>query len=284
MERKWSSELLPDISDVTSDSLRKSAGVYRPLLQEANTLRLALHLNQGEIVKVEGGGIYGDFWKTALELTKDILYPGYSRPGTGWMMEFSLGTNPKIFGPMEVEELKGVDRRDPRNLGWGHPRDRAGFIHAGYGSRGASWWAQRYQMPVNHYHQWLPFITYDVTTRDGRNIRLIDKGYLTVLDDPDVRALAAQYGDPDKILSVDWIPELTADGRIKPPKTKLVSYQEYVKNLPFKLDDPRLIYRIPDDLKKFYGEDRITYYRPEDYMEFYRKLGQIPVKRVKPKE
>jgi len=37
-------------------------------------------------------------------------------------------------------------------------------------------------------------------------------------------------------------------------------------------------------LKKFYGEDRIIHYRPEDYMEFYRKLGQIPVKRVKPKE
>lgn len=245
---------------------------------------LALHLDQGGIVKVEGGGIYGDFWKKALELTKDILYPGHSRPGTGWMMEFSLGTNPKIFGPMEVEELKGVDRRDPRNLSWGHPRDRAGFIHAGYGARGASWWAQKYQMPVIHYHQWLPFITYDVTTRDGRKIRLMDKGYLTILDDPDVRALAAQYGDPDKILSVDWIPELTADGRIRPPKTKLVSYQEYVKNLPFKLDDPRLIYRVPDNLKKFYGEDRIIHYRPDDYMEFYRKSGQIPVKRVKPKE
>ena len=241
---------------------------------------LKLHLTRGEIVKVEGGGVYGDFWRKALKLTADIQYPGYSRPGTAWMQEFSLGTNPKIFGPMEVEELKGVDRRDPMDLRWGHPRDRSGFIHAGYGSRGASWWALLYKMPVNHYHQWLPFITYDVVTRDGRKIRLIDKGYLTMLDDPEVRALAAKYGDPDKLLSVDWVPELTADGRIKPPKAKMVSYQEYVDNLPFKLDDPRLIYRIPEKLKKFYGEDRITYYSPKEYIDFYRGLGQIPVRRV----
>jgi hypothetical protein len=102
-----------------------------------------------------------------------------------------------------------------------------------------------------------------------------------MLDDPEVRAFAAKYGDPDKLLSVDWVPELTADGKIKPPKAKMVSYQEYVDNLPFKLDDPRLIYRIPEKLKKFYGESRITYYSPKDYIDFYRGLGQIPVKRVK---
>jgi len=242
---------------------------------------LKLHLKHGAITEVEGGGVYGDFWKKALDLTADIQYPGYSRPGSAWMQEFSLGTNPKIFGPMEVEELKGVDRRDPMDLRWGHPRDRSGFIHAGYGSRGASWWALLYKMPVNHYHQWLPFITYDVVTRDGRKIRLIDKGYLTMLDDPEVRDFAAKFGDPDKLLSVDWVPELAADGQIKPPKAKMVSYQEYVDNLPFKLDDPRLIYRIPEKLKKFYGESRITYYSPKDYIDFYRELGQIPVKRVK---
>ena len=58
-------------------------------------------------------------------------------------------------------------------------------------------------------------------------------------------------------------------------------HDEYVKNLPFKLDAPRLIYRIPDKLNKFYGEDRVAYYNREELIEFYRKVGQIPVKRVK---
>lgn len=242
---------------------------------------LTIHLDRGEITKIEEGGHYGDFWKKSLELTKDILYPGHSRPGTGWMMEFSLGTNPKIFGPTDIEELRGVDRRDLRNMAWGDGRDRAGFIHAGYGARGASWWAEIYQMPVNHYHQFLPFITYDVTTRDGRKVRLIDKGRLTILDDPEVRALAAKFGDPDEMLSSDWVPVMTPEGKIIPPKGRLVPYEEYIQNLPYKLDDPRLIYRIPEKLKKFYGEDRVTYYNPEEYMDFYRKIGQIPVKRVK---
>ena len=30
---------------------------------------------------------------------------------------------------------------------------------------------------------------------------LVDKGHLTVLEDPDVRACAREFGDPDKILS-----------------------------------------------------------------------------------
>jgi hypothetical protein len=28
------------------------------------------------------------------------------------------------------------------------------------------------------------------------------------LDDPEVRTLAAKYGDPDKLLTEDWIPEI----------------------------------------------------------------------------
>ncbi len=242
---------------------------------------MSLHLDRGEIVRIEKGGIYGDFWRESLELTKDILYPGHSRPGTAWITEFSLGTNPKVIGAMRVEELKGVEHRDPMILTSGDPRDRAGFIHAGYGVRGASWWAEPYQMPVNHYHQFLPFITYDVATRDGRKVRIIDKGRLLILDDPEVRAMAAKFGDPDKLLSVDWVPEITPEGKIIPPESRLIPYDEWVRNnLPFRLDDPRLVYQIPEKLEKFYGEDRVTYYDPDEFLNFYKKIGQIPVKRV----
>ena len=74
---------------------------------------LTIHLNRGEISQIEHGGFFGDFWRRSLELTQDVQYPGFSRPGTGWMEELALGTNPKVFGPMRVKELEGVAGRDP---------------------------------------------------------------------------------------------------------------------------------------------------------------------------
>ena len=38
--------------------------------------------------------------------------------------------------------------------------------------------------------------------------RIIDKGRLTALDHPDIRSLATKYGNPDDILSYDWIPPI----------------------------------------------------------------------------
>ena len=162
--------------------------------------KLTLWHDRGELTRIEGGDYYGDLWREALDLTKDIQYPGYVRPGTGWIMEFAFGTNPKIIGPMEVEELKGVAQRDPMDISWGFPRDREGALHAGYGTLGASWWGMLMDMPVNHYHLHLMFTTYIVHTRDGRSVKLVDRGHFTVIDDPEVRALAAKYGDPDEVL------------------------------------------------------------------------------------
>ncbi len=135
-------------------------------------------------------------------------------------------------------------------------------------------------MPVNHYHLYLYFITHVVHTRDGRTVTLVDRGRPTALDDPEVRALAATYGDPDEILSLDWIPELTSDGYLKPPTAKLVSYEEFIESMPFRLDDPRLIYRRPPELEPLYGDERVMHYDPNVYLDFYEKLGQMPVKRV----
>jgi len=37
--------------------------------------------------------------------------------------------------------------------------------------------------------------------------KLVENGRLTVLDDPEVRRVAAKYGNPDELLREDWIPE-----------------------------------------------------------------------------
>ena len=244
--------------------------------------KLTIHHEKGEAVRVEGGGDYGDMWRETVELTKDIQYPGYPRPGTGWFVEFALGTNPKMLGPMDVEELRGIPSRDSsKKIDWVMGRDRSGVFHAGYGTLAADWWAQMMTMPVNHHHiHALFFISYIVHTRDGRRVTVVDKGHLTALDDPEVRALAATYGDPDALLSEDWIPILQENGYLGPPKAKMVSYEEFIAAMPFQLDDPRLIYRRSEQLEPLYGQSRVRYYKPEQYMEFYRKLGQIPVRRV----
>ena len=41
---------------------------------------------------------------------------------------------------------------------------------------------------------------------DGETVKLIDDGHLTTLDHPDVREEAAKHGDPDELLTEDWIP------------------------------------------------------------------------------
>ncbi len=59
-----------------------------------------------------------------------------------------------------------------------------------------------------HSHIHTYFTTMDIETVDGRKTQLIHKGRLTVLDDPQVRQVAAKYGDPDELLREIWIPAM----------------------------------------------------------------------------
>jgi len=52
------------------------------------------------------------------------------------------------------------------------------------------------------------------------------------LDNRDVRALAAKYGDPDKLLTEGWIPEIPG---INAPGT----YEEYARD-PWKYADAQM--------------------------------------------
>ena len=50
---------------------------------------------------------------------------------------------------------------------------------------------------------------YQVHLRNAdRWIALIEKGRLVSLDNPEVRALASRYGNPDQLLTEDWRPEI----------------------------------------------------------------------------
>jgi hypothetical protein len=154
------------------------------------------------VQRVEGGGKYGEAWRQLLEATKNITYPDYPRPGLFWLWETAIGTNPKFFRPYNVLN---------RSRGTVYERLRSGIIHVGFGTRILSPsedWAREKGVSFGHIHVHLNFATYELTTKSGQKFKIIDRGHLTSLDDPEVIALAKKYGDPKELLKEAWIPQV----------------------------------------------------------------------------
>ncbi|KAK5308793.1 hypothetical protein LTR93_012383, partial [Exophiala xenobiotica] len=61
---------------------------------------------------------------------------------------------------------------------------------------------------VGHWHVHLYFPTYIAEDVEGQDVTIIENGRLKALDAPEVRAIAAKYGDPDELLREDWIPAI----------------------------------------------------------------------------
>jgi hypothetical protein len=180
--------------------------------------RLRLRLENGCAVSIEGGGAYGDQWATLLEESRNTQYPCFPRPGLFWIWEVAIGTNPKIARPHGIQFLSSG--------GFEWERRRSGVIHLGFGTRWRGpeevWSAER-GLLYGHLHVHLLFATFAVTSVDGEVKYLIKDGRLTALDDPEVRALAARYGDPDSLLAEDWIPSV-------PGITSPGTYAEYARD------------------------------------------------------
>ncbi|MBI2371508.1 MAG: hypothetical protein HYV08_14975 [Deltaproteobacteria bacterium] len=180
--------------------------------------RITVTVEAGQVVGVKGGGRYGETWEALRQEAQAIHYPAFPRPGLFWLWEVAIGTNPKIVRPRNVH-LHGSG-------GFEWERRRSGIIHMGFGTlwRGPEErWAAEQGLLYGHLHIHLLFPTLDVITRDGTRLRVIERGHLTALDDPEVRQLAARFGDPDKLLREDWqplIPGINAEG----------SYEAYARD------------------------------------------------------
>lgn len=165
--------------------------------------RIEMTVKDSQIVEIEGGGEFGDKLRTLHERTRDLQYPEFPRPGLFQWWEASIGTNPKIHRPRK-EYLQGF------NCGL-YERMRSGVIHIGYGTAISSWperLASREGLEVGHFHAHLYFPTYTAEMEGGTEVKVIEDGHLLALDDPEVREIAAKYGDPDEMLSEDWIPAI----------------------------------------------------------------------------
>jgi len=124
-------------------------------------------------------------------------------PSPRW--EASIGTSPKIHPPR-------ADYATGFNCGL-YERMRAGIIHIGFGTiisadpERADAKADKF---VGHWHVHLYFPTYvaEGGGPSGEDVIVIENGQLKALDSPEVRAVAAKYGDPDVLLKEDWIPAI----------------------------------------------------------------------------
>lgn len=179
---------------------------------------LKVELEDGKAVNIEGGGRYGGIWRELMLESDGIQYPEFPRRGLFWLWELAIGTNPKISRPSNCLRLKSG--------GFEIERSRSGVIHVGFGTRWrgpSERWAGERGILYGHLHIHLLFATYEVIRSNGDTLTVIENGRLKALDDPEVRDLARKYGDPDELLSEDWIPEIPG---ISAPG----SYEDYAKD------------------------------------------------------
>src|SRR5712692_10455097 len=203
--------------------------------------RIEVHLDKGRISKVVGGGWYGEGFRLLLNYpgTQNLTWPFFDKPGYWWLYEAGTATNPKYFKhPGEI--LQPVPPRELLSGGNLSERNVGGVIHWAFGTEVQNGpetpgggklspktieFGERYNVPIGHsMHNHNLFPTYQVRIRDtGQWQTLIEHGNVASLSDPEVRALAARYGDPDQLLHKDFVhpvPGINIPGK----------YDDYGKN------------------------------------------------------
>ncbi len=208
-----SNEWLPPVQLTTVNGIISSSNSHA-----SNHPRMEIHIKNGYVQNVIGGGLYGDGFRLWLNYPKinELTWPFQEHPGFWWLFEAGTATNPKYF--KHPGEILVGNNMSERNAG--------GVIHWSFGSEVKNGpepdkekaqrspksfaFGEKHNLPIGHAlhnHTLLP--TYQVRLRDGGQwITLIDYGQITASNDPEVRALASRYGSPDEILARDWIPEL----------------------------------------------------------------------------
>lgn len=171
--------------------------------------RIELHFSDGRLVGVDGGGKYGEKIEELMHEYADVQWPGYPEEGMFWFVDTALCTLPKAF-------RRTSDLFDSY---WQYPniteRNRSGVFHMGFGSASVAHtdeqvsYAQEHDLPTGHIHVHNYFSTFEIQLANSNNWqKIVDKGRITAMDSPVVRAKAAEFGDPDQLLGHDWEPPL----------------------------------------------------------------------------
>jgi len=212
--------------------------------------RIEVHFKNGFISEIKGGGLKGEAFKEFLEYPgiNELTYPYHETPGYWYLYELAWGTHPKYF---RRPDLMMTGYLGPERVG-------SGIIHFGLGitlhhdpeapTDPRQWrdFTAKHNLPADHsLHVRSYFADYKVHLRAAdRWLTLVEKGHMSSLDNPEVRALASRYGDPDRILAEDWrpnIPGINAPGR----------YEDYAAN-PWKYAKATIDKILAGDYEYFY--------------------------------
>jgi hypothetical protein len=177
--------------------------------------RWEVYFKNGFIVDVKGGGPQGEALKLFLHYPglQELTFPYHNEPGYWYLYEIAFGSHPKGFRhPLPIAATGNTSNE----------RIRSGVIHWGLGIRlwhdpdapteSKKWreFTEEHNVAFDHgWHTHTYFTTYKVRLRNANKwVNVLDKGHMTSLDNPEVRALASRYGDPNYLLTEDWIPEV----------------------------------------------------------------------------
>ena len=163
------------------------------------------YIKDGWVERVEGGGKMGELLNEVMARTRDIQFPDFPKPGWLYVNGAAIGTNPKGFRNKDMFDSL---ERLPNSF----DRLRSGVIHWDMGGESYSDefvnFCKEHKLPRKHsWHIHTYLNTFEVRFRGSMEWqKIIDNGHLTALDDPEVIALAARYGDPKELLKEDWSP------------------------------------------------------------------------------
>ncbi len=157
--------------------------------------RTKFYIENGKVVKVVGGGKYGDRLRKSFIEHKD-LHTKASCPGPGinWITTIGICTNPHVRQSPFFKELEG----SARIVAWTFGHRRAGVMHTSVGEGLVS--------PTHKIIRHMDTFFNTLVTDKGT---VIENGHLTTLDDPKIRKIAKKYGDPDVLLKEIWVPAVS---------------------------------------------------------------------------
>lgn len=164
----------------------------------------------GQVRSLEGGGQTADMFRILLEHPKfkEAKFPKAPVPGYWFLRQDGFATNPKFVRSMPA--LTEGTGYLPNLV----ERNRAGIQHLAfaYDTDDAEdrEYAKARGIPLEHTaHMHVYFPTVRWKLRDtGEWITIVDKGNVKAFENPEARALAARYGDPDLVFRYEWIPSV----------------------------------------------------------------------------
>jgi hypothetical protein len=169
--------------------------------------RIELYFEKGRLVEVKGGGKYGEGIREFMDRYKDVQWPGWPDKGYFWLCDSALCTSIKAF--RRTSDMFNCYDPVPNIF----ERTRMGVFHHGFGYRRHGEESVKYvkeqNLPGFHIHVHNYFTTFEIKLQGTDHwYKIVDKGRVSAMSDPDIKAIAHKYGDPEELLKYDWVPPL----------------------------------------------------------------------------